>query len=828
MNKIITFCLLLMACIAQGQPKTWVGGSGSWDVASNWSPAGVPAAANTVSIVGSTSIPQLMSNVSIQSLSITGSGSLDLNMFTLTVADLATITTTAAIMPRSSASNGKIIANRFTISNSNFTDIELEKSGTTTSNSTISNAVTFSGNTIITNNNTAGPPAAIINIGGTLASVIVFDGPATFNRNSTNINLAANGTVTFNDKATFNVLGATGAYNLANFGTLVFNDTIFLNSAVGGNINISAGTGTTTINAPGAIQTNSGYTGGIIDIDNLTQNGTAANGPIAPATLRVSNSTFGGNFTSTTNNIQFNLATFSRVNNFTSNQMGVDSCDFSAAGGSTTFTKTPGAQVNWPGNNTFHGDFVFIRNADQRVNLANAGGNTFLGDVLFNNNSINTNCFPLSGVGFTSYFHGNIEVQGSTEINLGFGKMEIAGTGGARVFSSTAIFPHTIDTLIMNADNAIFDLQSDVEINGQLILTDGIVNSLGSQLRVLDDATVLGGADSSHVDGAMVKFGDDAFTFPIGDNGYYAPLSISAPLNVTDTYVVQYFKQNPLAGGYPPANTGLNIDHVSVKEYWAIAGGLSPLVVTLSWDSRSGGVTNPIDLRVVQWNGIQWEWADMGNGAWTGTPTSGTISTAGTLAMGAPIYLTLGSNTALPDNPLPIELLAFTARPDEDKVLLEWTTATETDNAYFTVERSQDGRHFEAIAQVPGAGNSTTPLAYALTDENPLRGQSYYRLRQTDYNGDASFSNLESVFMNPTASGDIHYFPNPVSGMLQIYTTKGAQLRLLNALGQQVATAVEAGEGYWQLDTTHLPHGMYVLQAGQGNRVESFKVVVKD
>ncbi|MBK8706464.1 MAG: hypothetical protein IPN33_24790 [Saprospiraceae bacterium] len=126
---------------------------------------------------------------------------------------------------------------------------------------------------------------------------------------------------------------------------------------------------------------------------------------------------------------------------------------------------------------------------------------------------------------------------------------------------------------------------------------------------------------------------------------------------------------------------------------------------------------------------------------------------------------------------------------------MEWATATETDNAYFTIERSKDGRQFEAIAQVPGAGNSTIPLDYALTDENPLKGHSYYRLRQTDYNGDVSFSNLESVFMNQTASGDIHYFPNPVSGILQIYTTEGAQLRLLNAFGQQVATAVEAGEG---------------------------------
>jgi hypothetical protein len=819
MNKILTFCLLLLSFTAISQNRTWIGGSGAWDVAANWSPAGVPMPIHNVIISGPASIPQLMGSVTVNNLTMSGGAKLDLNTDTLTVTSSASITTVAGLMPKTGAFNGVMLAGRFTINNAEFTDIELEKIGGLAVNSAINGATIFNGNAIITNNST---PTAPFNIGNSGVSAIVFNGPATFNRNNATVNIAGLGSVTFHDKTTLNVIGAGNAYNLANQGTLVFNDTVFINSAVGGNINIGSTGGVTAINAPGAIQSNTGYSGGVINITNLTQNGTASNGPISPATLRVTTSTFGGNFSSVTNSIDFSMSTFNRVNNFEAGVIVVDSCDFSAAGGSTTFTKNAAGQVNWPGSNTFHGNFVFNRNITGAVNLANTGGNTFLGDVLINNNVGNSNLYLLPGAGFTSFFHGDIEIQGLTGINFGPGKMEIAGAGA---FSALPLFTHNIDTIIMNADSSVFELLSDVQIRGQLTLSDGIISSASSQLRLLDNATVVGGADSSHVDGAMIKIGDDAFTFPIGDNGYYAPLSISAPLNATDTYFAQYYKQNPLLGGYPPANTGLNIDHVSVKEYWAIAGGLSPLVITLSWDYRSGGVTNPIDLRVVQWNGIQW--ADMGNGAWTGTPASGAISTSGVLIMGPPIYLTLASSTALPENPLPIELLTFTARPDEEKVLLEWTTATETGNAYFTIERSKDGRQFEAIAQVPGAGNSASPLVYALTDENPLIGQSYYRLRQTDYNGDFSFSNMESVFMNQTAGGDIQYFPNPVSGMLQIYATKGANLSLLNAFGQQVATAVEAGEGYWQLDTTHLPHGMYVLQAGHGNRVESYKVVVR-
>lgn len=84
---------------------------------------------------------------------------------------------------------------------------------------------------------------------------------------------------------------------------------------------------------------------------------------------------------------------------------------------------------------------------------------------------------------------------------------------------------------------------------------------------------------------------------------------------------------------------------------------------------------------------------------------------------------------------LPIELLSFDATVKENGVLLSWTTATEINNDFFTLERSSDGKLFEPIAQVSGAGNSEIELGYHYIDYPDYFGNVYYRLVQTDFDG---------------------------------------------------------------------------------------------
>lgn len=92
-------------------------------------------------------------------------------------------------------------------------------------------------------------------------------------------------------------------------------------------------------------------------------------------------------------------------------------------------------------------------------------------------------------------------------------------------------------------------------------------------------------------------------------------------------------------------------------------------------------------------------------------------------------------NCGFLEGTLPVELLSFTPSIKPDRVELNWTTGTEINNDFFTIERSRDLYGWEVLGFVQGAGNSSIPLDYGFTDFRPLDGLGYYRLKQTDFDG---------------------------------------------------------------------------------------------
>lgn len=94
---------------------------------------------------------------------------------------------------------------------------------------------------------------------------------------------------------------------------------------------------------------------------------------------------------------------------------------------------------------------------------------------------------------------------------------------------------------------------------------------------------------------------------------------------------------------------------------------------------------------------------------------------------------------------LPIELLSFTAGLVEDGVLVEWSTASQVNNHYFSIDRSVDGYEWGELIKIGGAGTANTQIDYTWLDINPVEGVSYYRLSQTDYNGESETFNPVSV-----------------------------------------------------------------------------------
>jgi hypothetical protein len=151
----------------------------------------------------------------------------------------------------------------------------------------------------------------------------------------------------------------------------------------------------------------------------------------------------------------------------------------------------------------------------------------------------------------------------------------------------------------------------------------------------------------------------------------------------------------------------------------------------------------------------------------------------------------LVSYTACLDLTLPIELISFSAIPLEKEVQLNWSTASETNNDYFTIERSTNGIDFEEIENLAGAGNSSVILDYSAIDKNPILGTSYYRLKQTDFNGDFSYSDIVSVQFEGTKPNNIRLFPNPNNGQLLNISLNSArdesiQLKVYSIFGTDV------------------------------------------
>ncbi|CAG5081352.1 Calx-beta domain-containing protein [Parvicella tangerina] len=177
-------------------------------------------------------------------------------------------------------------------------------------------------------------------------------------------------------------------------------------------------------------------------------------------------------------------------------------------------------------------------------------------------------------------------------------------------------------------------------------------------------------------------------------------------------------------------------------------------------------------------------------------------------------WFTLGSIT--PGNELPIELISFDAQPKEKVVDLYWETASEINNDYFTVERSKNGVEWKELARVEGAGNSSKQLLYNLTDYEPLSGNSYYRLKQTDFNGDFEYSHAVVVHFKGLEN-PIKVYPNPTKGIITVLGTdlSGDDIKVVNSLGQDVTykTIVQTtSENQINIDLGSLSDGYYFVK----------------
>ena len=186
---------------------------------------------------------------------------------------------------------------------------------------------------------------------------------------------------------------------------------------------------------------------------------------------------------------------------------------------------------------------------------------------------------------------------------------------------------------------------------------------------------------------------------------------------------------------------------------------------------------------------------------------------------------------------LPVELISFDAYLLNNTVIIEWTTASELNNDYFTIQRSADGIKFEDVRDIDGAGNSNVLIEYSTVDNNPIIGKSYYRLKQTDFDGKFTYSNIVFIDNNESINtSEMIVYPNPVSSILNVRLTgfiaySDVLISIQNMSGRRVLSYGFSVDGDGNAlvkvnDIKGLSKGIYIVNCVSNTKLVTKKLIV--
>jgi hypothetical protein len=384
---------------------------------------------------------------------------------------------------------------------------------------------------------------------------------------------------------------------------------------------------------------------------------------------------------------------------------------------------------------------------------------------------------------------------------------------------STSTGGETFNNLVITKTSGKITLNDSVQINALLTLNQGIINSSTTALLTFNDgANSNGGDPDSFVDGPVKKIGDDPFTFPIGNGSTWARATISAPTLVTDGFTAQY-----VASGFGDASVTGALNNVSTFEYWTVNRAVtttSNVSVKLYFQNITTSSINALtsDLVVARYNGTDWE--SEGQSAITAT-NSGDL-TSNMITSFSPFTFGSLSSTS---NPLPVGLINFEAIKKDNKIVLHWNTKSEINNDFFTIEKSVDGKIFNPINKIKGAGNSEKKIRYSSSDDFPFLGTSYYRLKQTDFNGETELLKYVTVTFEKST---LESYPNPIKNNFTIVIknrTKNSSILITDLYGKIVYRKVNFPENKIPILSDHWASGIYLITLKNDFTTKTLKVI---
>lgn len=363
-----------------------------------------------------------------------------------------------------------------------------------------------------------------------------------------------------------------------------------------------------------------------------------------------------------------------------------------------------------------------------------------------------------------------------------------------------------------------------VTITNHLEFTDGVIYSVASgTVKLANGASFSGASTTSYVDGKfLIELASSSITnleFPIGKDGLYRPINLQVQnsSSASTIYNAELLNNSARDLSYTLPS---GIERVSAVRYYALertgSSGLTNATITINYDIDDW-VTDENYLRILGFNGSS-SWVDMG-GVGSANP-SGSI-TSSNFNTFRTIYA-LG-NASGGSNPLPVTYLNFNVIKNSNSNSLKWATASETNCDIFEVQRSFDLTSFSTIGAIKGAGFSNEIVNYHYDDYLPFYGKIYYRLKQIDFNGEFSYSEIRVI--NSNSKSNVSFYPNPVKNKffnvnLTDYDGETIHMNIYNNAGLLIDSerkVVEQNLLKIELDKSMIP-GSYIVKIYRDNK----------
>ncbi|NLA24695.1 MAG: T9SS type A sorting domain-containing protein [Bacteroidales bacterium] len=421
-------------------------------------------------------------------------------------------------------------------------------------------------------------------------------------------------------------------------------------------------------------------------------------------------------------------------------------------------------------------------------------------------------------------------MKGNWENNASFdsgkGQVQFSGNSKQSIFSGGDYFADVLFDNITLGSNDI-ELLDNMQIEGEAIFNNGIVNLNSFNLNFGDTASSVVSTDESFVNGIVTKTGQSAFVFPVGEVGEedgvpYAvcgPVGIDAP-STPSNISAEYFFAKPPFNNWKEGMCDLEEMHnASGVEYWMLNSDGDHPDVTLYWlDGDRSGIIDASKLVVAHYDD------DVNQDCWNNKGGSIVFADEVPVAVKSEIpflsYSPITFGTITHINPLPVELIEFVAECDSDNsVKIEWITATEINNDYFVLERSFNTKDWIKIDKLAGAGNSNTSQVYNIEDNN-INGTVYYRLLQVDYDGQNSYSKtIQTNCYNWNVEPRISVYPNPFNNLIKLnlydFEEECANIEIVDLFGQVLINSevnLQGNETSLDLFLGDLPPAVYILR----------------